>query len=95
VDQYAYIEASTATQGQKAQLVSVATNPVATARCMSFYYHMYGATVKTLKVMMRQGEYIKLSKYTSGVNKVKLVSFWGNNPDTQINMCIMYIMSKL
>lgn len=45
---YVYIETSSCTAGDVAKLVSPLLG--AKARCLSFYYNMYGATIKTLRV---------------------------------------------
>jgi len=50
---YAYIEVSGRRQGDNAKLVKGGLS-FSTKKCLSFYYHMYGATIGTLNVYVGQ-----------------------------------------
>lgn len=49
-----YVEASTRHQGQKAQLISP-SQPSTAGACLRFWYHMYGSTMGSFHVYLRQG----------------------------------------
>ena len=52
---YIYMEASSpATMGQKAVLISkTMKKPPSGRKCLTFWYHMYGAGMGTLKVILK------------------------------------------
>ncbi|XP_031572670.1 meprin A subunit beta-like [Actinia tenebrosa] len=60
---YVYVEASSSTtKGQTATLVSKVFPPAPSGRCMSFFYHMYGATMGSLNVYIKSSSSPVLSR---------------------------------
>ena len=54
---YMYIETSAPRkQGDKARLLSEDFEPTSSrGRCVKFWYHMYGATIGTLRILVKTG----------------------------------------
>ena len=57
---YAYIEVTGKNPGDNAKLVKGGLS-FSTKKCLSFYYHMYGATMGTLNVLVGQKNVFTLS----------------------------------
>ncbi|KAK0068562.1 MAM and LDL-receptor class A domain-containing protein 2, partial [Biomphalaria pfeifferi] len=65
---YAYAEASSPRMpGDKVRMIGL-PRPATTAKCVSYYYHMYGVNMGTLEVRVRTGPNVESSLYTHSGN---------------------------
>ena len=67
---YIYIETSSARLGYKAQITTPEISPSVAPMCLTFWYHMYGETIGTLRVF---------SMYNDSVDPNKII--WQTSGD--------------
>ena len=65
---YMYVEASSHRRGQKAQLISP-SQPSTAGACLRFWYHMYGSTMGTFNLYLRQGGQITNTIFSMSGNQ--------------------------
>ena len=75
-----YTESSSKTQGQKARLLSPQM-PKTTAKCLQFWYHMYGSSIGSLSIYKKTGRGLGPRIWTISGNQgdewlVAQVSVW-------------------